>query len=97
MSIPSVGTASASSYQVSKSPTALAPDPAKEFMDFMKLTPAQRMEEQWLRSHGLTRKDLESMSPEKRDAIKKQMAQEIEDAMKRKTKAKAAGGVDILA
>lgn len=99
MSFPGVGAYSPTGYQVSKSPQ-LQRTPEQEFLDFMKLTPAQRMQEQWLAAHGLTRQDLENMEPEKRDALMKQMAQEIEEKIKQQALNKnddKKDGVDILA
>ena len=49
--------------------------PEQEFLDYMKLTPAQRFEEDWLRAHGMTRKDLDSMKPEERQKIAEERAE----------------------
>ncbi len=49
----------------------------QNFMDYMKETPAQRFEDQWLKAHGLTQKDLDAMPADKRQAILKQMADDI--------------------
>ena len=51
------------------------------FMQYMKETPAQRFEDSWLAAHGLTEKDLQNMSPEKREAILKQMAEDMKRQM----------------
>ena len=53
------------------------------FLDYMKESPMQRMIDAWLKAHNLTEKDLESMSPEKRDAIEKQMADDIKNQIER--------------
>lgn len=56
-----------------------ATDPAvKAFMDYMKETPAQRWEEEWLRAHGLTLKQLQAMSPAQRAAIEREIARDIQ-------------------
>ncbi len=68
-------------------------DPSvKKFMDFMNESPAQQMEDIWLAQHHLTRADLAKMSPEKRDAILKQMAQDIKRAVLQKTGIAAQNG-----
>ncbi len=79
-------------------PTASAGDTAKQiFLNYMKESPAERLEDAWLASHHLTRKDLEAMSPEKRQAIEKQMAQDIKNQIKQATDKKASASTDILA
>jgi hypothetical protein len=69
--------ASASSSDKSKNDQA-----TQDFLDYMKETPAQRLEDAWLASHHLTRKQLEAMSPDQRKAIEKQMETEIEAQIK---------------
>jgi hypothetical protein len=73
-----------------------ATDPTQTFLDYMKETPAQQMEDAWLASHHLTRKDLAAMSPDKRQAIEKQMAEEIKQKVKQETEKKSAAKVNIL-
>lgn len=60
----------------------------KSFLDYMKKSIAERMEDAWLASRGLTRKDLESMPTEKRDAIKKAMAEDIKNRLKQEAENK---------
>ncbi len=72
-------------------------DPAQAFLNYMKETPAQRLEDAWLASHHMTRKDLETMSPEQRAAIEKQMAADIKEQLKEQTEKKSGGTVDLLA
>ena len=69
----------------------------QQFFDYLKKTPAQRMVEAWLKAHHLTQKGLDAMPPEQRNAIMKQMADDIKTEMKRKAEAKATAGVDLLA
>ena len=54
---------------------------ADDFLSYMKESPAQRMMDSWLAAHGLSKEDLAAMSPEKRDAILKQMAKELKDQL----------------
>lgn len=60
-----------------------------EFLDYMKKTPAERMEEAWLKAHGLTKADLEKKSPEEQKAIRDAMKKDIEDQLKREAEQKA--------
>jgi hypothetical protein len=69
---------------------------AQTFLNYMKETPAQKLEDAWLASHHLTRKDLEAMSPAKRQAIEKQMAEEIKAQTKQAMDNKLRGKTDIL-
>lgn len=65
------------------------------FKNYMKMTPAERMEENWLKAHGLSREKLAAMSPEDREAVMKQMKEDIERAAKEK--AEKGAMVDITA
>lgn len=58
--------------------------PVKDFLDYMKKPPAQRMVDAWLKAHNLTEDDLKAMSPAQRDAIDKQMAADIKADMQKK-------------
>lgn len=68
--------------------TITAPSAKDVFRDYMKMTPAERMAENWLKAHGLSKEKLEAMSPEEREAILKQMKQEIEDQLKQQANQK---------
>ena len=72
-----------------------AENPVQQFLNYMKETPAQRMEDSWLAAHHLTRKQLESMPAAKRQAIEQEMAREIKDRMKQAAldKPHAKGGI----
>lgn len=59
-----------------------ASDPVQEFRNYMKETPAQRLEDTWLAAHHLTRQQYEAMSPQERDGIQKQMASELKEQVK---------------
>lgn len=47
------------------------------FLDYMKETPAQRFEDEWLAAHHLTSKELAKMPAKQREAIIKQMESDI--------------------
>ncbi len=91
MSVSGVGAGAqgASSLTGNSSSSAYA-SAVQNFMDYMKETPAQQMEDAWLHAHGLTRQELAKMSPEKQAAIMRQMQQDIELQLKQKAE-KAAG------
>jgi hypothetical protein len=61
---------------------------AQAFLDYMKETPAQRMEDAWLSAHHLTRQQLAEMSPAQRQAIMNQMEQDIQREIKEKAESK---------
>jgi hypothetical protein len=63
--------------------------PEAEFLAYMEKTPAERMRETWLGSRGLTEEDLKAMSPEKREALEKQIAEDIKAQMIEEARAKA--------
>jgi len=67
-----------------------------EFLEDMKKTPAERMEEAWLRARGLTKEDLEAMEPEERAALLDEMKQQIEDQIRREAEQKAKSPVEKL-
>jgi len=56
----------------------------QQFLDYMKKSPAQKMIDAWLKAHHLTEKDLDEMTPEKREATLQQMASDIKNEMKQK-------------
>jgi hypothetical protein len=62
--------------------TTTASDPVQEFRNYMKETPAQRLEDSWLAAHHLTRQQYEAMSPQERQAIQQQMASELKEQVK---------------
>jgi hypothetical protein len=66
------------------------------FKAYMKMTPAERMEDAWLKSHSLTKEKLAAMSPADREATLNQMKDEIEQDLKLKTEQKGQK-VDVLA
>jgi hypothetical protein len=74
-----------------------ADSPEQTFRNFMKEPPGQRMIDEWLKAHHLTEQDLKNMTPEKREAIEKQMATDIKDEIERKAQAKAGGKLNITA
>ena len=72
-------------------------DPVQTFLNYMKETPAQKLEDAWLAGHHLTHKDLEKMSPEERTKIEKEMAADIKEKLKEQTEKKSGPTVNLLA
>jgi hypothetical protein len=68
----------------------------QKFLNYMKETPAQKLEDQWLAAHHLTRKDLDAMPPKQREAILKQMEAEIKQQLKQQTEAKTRARTDLV-
>ncbi|HEY1722345.1 MAG TPA: hypothetical protein VGG27_13975 [Magnetospirillaceae bacterium] len=62
----------------------------QSFMNYMKETPAQRFEDSWLAAHGLTEKELNAMPADKREAILKQMAEDMKKDVQQATQKKLA-------
>jgi hypothetical protein len=58
-----------------------------EFVAYMKKSLAERMGDAWLASHGLDRAKLKAMSPEEREAVLKQMAEELKQELQQATAA----------
>ncbi len=75
-SVPAAGTAAA--------PPAGPTGPEDAFLDYMKKTPAQRFQEQWLKAHGLSQAEFDAMPPEKKQAVLDTMRKDLETQMKEK-------------
>lgn len=56
---------------------AKAPNAVDTFLAEAKKTPAERIRDDWLARHKMTEDDLKAMSPEKREAIEKEIAEEL--------------------
>jgi peptidoglycan/xylan/chitin deacetylase (PgdA/CDA1 family) len=58
-----------------------------EFLAYMKKSLAERMADAWLAAHGLDREKLKAMKPEEREAVLKQMAEELKQQLQQTTSA----------
>lgn len=65
----------------------------KQFMDYMRQTPAERMQYTWLAQRGISKEQFDAMSPEEKQKLLNQMRQEIEQKVQRSVENKA---TDIL-
>ena len=54
----------------------------QEFTDYMKQTPAQRMQASWLAQHGITKEQFDALPAEEKQKLLAQMKQEIETKIK---------------
>lgn len=62
-----------------------------DFLAYMKKSLAERMADAWLAAHGLDRDKLKAMKPAERDAVLKQMAEELKQQLQQATEAAKAG------
>ena len=70
-----------------------------DLMKFLQMTPAQKMDYQWMSSHHITQQSLASMSQDQRDALRQQMATDLKQKAQQDMDAKAAkasGGVNLV-
>lgn len=56
-----------------------------EFLAYMKKSLAERMADAWLAAHGLDREKLKAMKPAEREAVLKQMAEELKQQLQQAT------------
>ena len=56
-----------------------------DFLAYMKKSLAERMADAWLASHGLDRAKLKAMPPQEREAVLKQMAEELKQQLQQAT------------
>jgi phage terminase small subunit len=73
--------------------SSVASDPVKEFTDYMKQTPAERMQYAWLKQHGVTKAQFDSMSGAEKQKLIEEMKHELEEKMKQQA---TASRTDIL-
>ena len=73
-------------------PTSNKHTSATEFLNYMKMTPAQQMEYTWLSQHGITKEKFDAMSPEDKQKLLAKMKQEIEDKIKHEAERSTAKG-----
>jgi predicted flavoprotein YhiN len=57
--------------------------PEQEFLDFMKMSPAEKMQYMWLASHGITKEEFDAMSPEEKAKLVKQMEAEMREKIQK--------------
>ncbi|HTZ77396.1 MAG TPA: hypothetical protein VMC10_05800 [Stellaceae bacterium] len=81
--------------------TDVAGSAAQSFLKYMNETPAQKLEDAWLKEHNLTRAQLDAMPPAQREAIEKEMAADIQQKLKQQALDNAnkqtGGNLDVTA
>lgn len=94
MNVPGTSNYSASSSSGVSATKNSGEDVVQQFMDYMKESSAQRMEDAWLAAHGITRKQFDAMSGAEKQKIVKEMQQDIKQKLKQQAedKAKSASG-----
>jgi hypothetical protein len=83
-----------SSDPLSASPAKSAKD---EFMDYAKLTPAQKMRAAMLAKMGVTEEQLKAMSPEERQKIEDQIKKQIKEQVQNDPNMKKGSLLDVSA
>ncbi|NDE90411.1 MAG: hypothetical protein EB059_04625 [Alphaproteobacteria bacterium] len=72
-------------------------DTTAQFLNFTKMSIAERIRDQFLKSHNMTEDQLNKMSPEQREAFEKQIAQEIKESLTKRGLVSTTLGFDIRA
>lgn len=57
-------------------------DAVQEFRDYMKMTPGERMQYAWLKQHGISKEEFDSMPADEKQKLMEQMKREIEEKIK---------------
>jgi hypothetical protein len=78
------GSVTSSGGTTSKNQSQSGDDAVQAFDNYMKETPAQRMEDAWLAAHNITKEQLAAMTPQQRAGIMKQMATDIKNQIEKK-------------
>ena len=84
--LPSAETASAANDAVTK-----------EFLDFARMSPAEKIRYAYLQAHGISEDDLKAMSPEKRAAVEAAIRDEIRKSVQNAAERKSGLITDLRA
>jgi hypothetical protein len=57
-------------------------DAVKEFTDYMKMSPAERMQYAWLKQHGISKEEFDSMPADEKQKLIDKMKHEFEEKIK---------------
>lgn len=79
-----------------KGQSAAAPAAEEQFLDYARMSVAERMREQILKSKGLTEDDLNSMDPEERAELEKEIREELREKVVQQTGKETGGIANIL-
>jgi hypothetical protein len=96
-----INAATAAKPASSTSSDPLAAGPAKsakdEFMDYAKLTPAQKMRAAMLAKMGVTEEQMKAMSPEERQKIEDELKKQIKEQVQNDPNMKKGSLLDVKA
>jgi hypothetical protein len=67
------------------------PTVEKDFLNYARETPAQKMEDAILKEEGLTKADLQNMDPQKRAKVEQDIAEKVKERMQNEMESKASG------
>ncbi len=93
----SLGSSSASAVTaqaIGQTEEAETPSAKDEFLEFMEMTPMERMRAQILRNLGVTEEQIAAMPPEERKKIEDKIRQIIEETVRRETEEKTAENIE---
>ncbi len=90
---------SVSNTRTPESKTSAAKENAelKELIAFFNMSPEERAIRNWLEAHGYTEEEFEALPPEKKEALRKEMAAEIKEKIEQKAKETSKAFLDLLA
>ena len=71
-------------------------DIVKNFESFLKESPAQQMQDEWLQAHGITKEQFDQMSAADKQKVITEMKQDIETQLKKKMQAATAAATNIV-
>jgi len=69
----------------------------KELIAYFQMSPEERAIRNWLEAHGYTEEEFEALPPEKKEALRKEMAAEIKEKVEHKAKEKSKALLDVMA
>ncbi len=87
------------SQQARKAEPAATSDDAElqELINYFNMSPEERIVKNWLEAHGLTQEEFDSLPQEKKEALRREMATDIQNQVKRKAEEKSKSMIDVLA
>jgi hypothetical protein len=71
--------------------------PADDFLEYARMTPAERIRAAVLDELGITEEELENMSPEARKAMEKQIAERTKEKVEQATEKRTGMLIDVQA
>lgn len=72
------------------------PDPRQAFLDYMNLSPAEKMQQTWLAQHGISKDEFDAMPDDEKQKIIMQMKQDIEEKIREQQRTADHKPVDMV-